>query len=431
MNYKETLSYLIEALPMFHRIGPAAYKANLDNTYTLMELLNNPHQKIKCIHIAGTNGKGSTSNMLASILQEAGYKTGLYTSPHLKDFRERIRVNGEMANEEWIAGFVTQYKSDFDKIQPSFFEMTTAMAFAYFDYMKTDINIIETGLGGRLDSTNVINPMMSIITNIGYDHMNLLGDTLPKIAVEKAGIIKHKTPVIISESQPDIATIFENKSTDLDAPILFADKQWEINHEIKSVFDESMHVTAIHHQTKSTISFNCELTGPYQTKNIAGVLACIDELNKHDFVISEGNIQSGMQNIKRNTGFKGRWYKLQENPLVMCDTAHNKNGLQQIMPLISNYTQGKVRIVLGMVDDKDLGGVLPLFPSSAIYYFCKADIPRGLDAQILQEKASEFNLQGNIYNSVQDALQNAIKDASTNDLIFVGGSTFTVAEIID
>jgi dihydrofolate synthase/folylpolyglutamate synthase len=396
-----------------------------------MELLNNPHQNIKCIHIAGTNGKGSTSNMLASILQEAGYKTGLYTSPHLKDFRERIRVNGEMANEEWIADFVTHYKKDFDKIQPSFFEMTTAMAFAYFDYMKTDINIIETGLGGRLDSTNVINPIVSIITNIGYDHMNLLGDTLPKIAGEKAGIIKHNTPVIISESQSDIATIFENKSTDLNAPILFADKQWEINQEIKSVFDEAMQVNAINHQTKIAITFSCQLTGPYQTKNIASVLACIDELNKHNFAISEENIQSGMQNIKQNTGFKGRWYKLQESPLVMCDTAHNKDGLQQIMPIISNYSQGKVRIVIGMVDDKDIASVLPLFPNNAQYYFCKADIPRGLGAQILKEKASEFNLQGNIYNSVKDALENAIEDASTNDLIFVGGSTFTVAEIID
>ena len=431
MNYQETLSYLFEALPMFHRIGPAAYKANLDNTYALMELLNNPYQKIKCIHIAGTNGKGSTSNMLASILQEAGYKTGLYTSPHLKDFRERIRVNGEMANEEWIANFVTNYKNDFDKIQPSFFEMTTAMAFAYFDAMETDINIIETGLGGRLDSTNVINPIVSIITNIGYDHMNLLGDTLPKIAGEKAGIIKHNIPVIISESQSDIETIFENKSTDLNAPILFADKQWEINHEIKSVFDEAMQVNAINHQTKSVITFNCQLTGPYQTKNIAGVLACIDELNKHDFIISDLNIKAGMQNIKRNTGFKGRWYKLQESPLVMCDTAHNKDGLQQVLPLISNYSNGNVRIVLGMVDDKDIASVLPLFPTNAQYYFCKADIPRGLDASILKEKANAFHLNGNIYTSVKEALDNAINDSSSNDLIFVGGSTFTIAEIID
>lgn len=431
MNYQETLSYLFEALPMFHRIGPAAYKANLDNTYALMELLNNPHQKIKCIHIAGTNGKGSTSNMLASILQEAGYKTGLYTSPHLKDFRERIRVNGEMANEEWIADFVTNYKNDFDKIQPSFFEMTTAMAFAYFDAMETDINIIETGLGGRLDSTNVINPIMSIITNIGYDHMNLLGDTLPKIAGEKAGIIKHNTPVIISESQSDISIVFENKSTDLNAPILFADKQWEITHEIKSVFDEAMQVTAINHPTKNTITFNCQLTGPYQTKNIAGVLACIDELNKHNFAIAEENIQSGMQNIKQNTGFKGRWYKLQDSPLVMCDTAHNKDGLQQVLPLISNYSYGNVRIILGMVDDKDIASVLPLFPTNAQYYFCKADIPRGLDASILKEKANAFHLNGTIYSSVKEALDNAINDASSNDLIFVGGSTFTVAEIID
>ena len=431
MNYAETIAYLQSALPMFHRIGPAAYKANLENTYALMELLNNPHQKIKCIHIAGTNGKGSTSNMLASILQEAGYKTGLYTSPHLKDFRERIRVNGEMANEQWIANFVTHYKSDFDKIQPSFFEMTTAMAFAYFDAMQTDINIIETGLGGRLDSTNVINPIVSIITNIGYDHMNLLGDTLPKIAGEKAGIIKPNCPVIISETQEGLASVFQNKSSDLNAPILFADLQWEIHHELKSVFDESMQVNAINHQTKSTITFNCQLTGPYQTKNIAGVLACIDELNKHDYAISDLNIQNGMQHVKSNTGFKGRWYKLQENPLVMCDTAHNKDGLQQVLPLISNYSNGNVRIVLGMVDDKDIANVLPLFPTNAQYYFCKADIPRGLQAGILKEKANEFHLSGNLYASVQDALNNAIKDSTPHDLIFVGGSTFTVAEIID
>jgi len=431
MNYIQTLDYLFSALPMFHRIGPAAYKANLDNTYALMELLDNPHQKIKCIHIAGTNGKGSTSNMLASILQEAGYKTGLYTSPHLKDFRERIRVNGEMANEDWIADFVTNYKSDFDKIQPSFFEMTTAMAFAYFEYMKTDINIIETGLGGRLDSTNVINPIVSIITNIGYDHMNLLGDTLPKIAGEKAGIIKHNTPVIISEHQEEIAEIFTHKANELNAPIIFASDNWKIKTEISNAFSESMNVDATNNSNSTSLHFSCNLTGPYQAKNIAGVLACIDELDKHNFAISEEHVQSGMQNIKQNTGFKGRWYKLQDNPLVMCDTAHNKDGLQQIMPLVSNYSQGKIRIVLGMVDDKDLDGVLPLFPSTALYYFCKADIPRGLDAQILKEKASKFNLQGNIYNSVQEALQNAIQDASTNDFIFVGGSTFTVAEVID
>ncbi len=431
MNYAETIAYLQSALPMFHRIGPAAYKANLDNTYALMELLNNPHQKIKCIHIAGTNGKGSTSNILASILQEAGFKTGLYTSPHLKDFRERIRVNGEMANEEWIADFVTNYKGDFDKIQPSFFEMTTAMAFAYFDAMQTDINIIETGLGGRLDSTNVIHPIVSIITNIGYDHMNLLGDTLPKIAGEKAGIIKQNTPIIISEYQDNIATIFTNKANEYNAPIIFANDVWEISTQSTSDFSDTMMVDASNKSNESKLNFECNLTGPYQTKNIAGVLACIDELNKHDFIISDLNIKAGMQNIKRNTGFKGRWYKLQENPLVMCDTAHNKDGLQQVLPLISNYSNGNVRIVLGMVDDKDITSVLPLFPINAQYYFCKADIPRGLDAQILQEKASEFNLQGNIYNSVQDALQNAIKDASTNDLIFVGGSTFTVAEIID
>lgn len=431
MNYQETLSYLFEALPMFHRIGPAAYKANLDNTYALMELLNNPHQKIKCIHIAGTNGKGSTSNMLASILQEAGYKTGLYTSPHLKDFRERIRVNGEMANEEWIADFVTHYKNDFDKIAPSFFEMTTAMAFAYFDAMQTDINIIETGLGGRLDSTNVINPIVSIITNIGYDHMNLLGDTLPKIAVEKAGIIKPNCPVIISETQEGLASVFQNKSSELNSPILFADQQWGIHHELKSVFDESMHVSAINHQTKNKITFNCQLTGPYQSKNIAGVLACIDELNKHNYAISDLNIQNGMHNIKSNTGFKGRWYKLQERPLVMCDTAHNKDGLQQVLPVVSNYSNGNVRVVLGMVDDKDIASVLPLFPTNAKYYFCKADIPRGLDASILKEKANAFDLTGSTYASVKEALDNAINDSTPNDLIFVGGSTFTVAEIID
>ena len=431
MNYPETLAYLQSALPMFHRIGSAAYKANLDNTYALMELLNNPHQKKKCIHIAGTNGKGSTSNMLASILQEAGYKTGLYTSPHLKDFRERIRVNGEMANEEWIADFVTHYKSDFDKIQPSFFEMTTAMAFAYFDYLKTDINIIETGLGGRLDSTNVINPMMSIITNIGYDHMNLLGDTLPKIAGEKAGIIKQNTPIIISEYQDDIATIFTNKANEYNAPIIFANDVWEISTQSTSDFSDTMMVDANNKSNESKLNFECNLTGPYQAKNIAGVLSCLDELNNHNFTISEQHIQAGMQHIKQNTGFKGRWYKLQDNPLVMCDTAHNKNGLQQIMPLVSNYSQGKVRIVLGMVDDKDLGGILPLFPSYAQYYFCKADIPRGLQADILKENANEFHLSGNVYTSVQNALNNAIKDSAPNDLIFVGGSTFTVAEIID
>jgi dihydrofolate synthase/folylpolyglutamate synthase len=423
MNLTDWLGYI-------ESIHPSTIDLTLERIKIVIERLN-LDISFPILTVGGTNGKGSTCSILESIYKEAGYKVACYTSPHFLNFNERIKIQTLAVSDEVICEAFSRIESAREDVTLTYFEYGTIAAMIIFSEAHVDVAILEVGLGGRLDSTNVIYPIVSIITNIGYDHMNLLGDTLPKIAGEKAGIIKQNTPTIISEHQEEIAEIFTSKANELNAPIIFAGDNWEIKTTLINTFSESMIVDATNHSNSTSLHFSCNLTGPYQAKNIGGVLACIDELNKHDFAISEVHIQSGMQNIKQNTGFKGRWYKLQDYPLVMCDTAHNKDGLQQIMPLVSNFKQGQVRVVLGMVDDKDLDGVLPLFPSTALYYFCKADIPRGLDAQILKEKASKFNLQGNIYSSVKDALENAIQDSSTNDLIFVGGSTFTVAEVID
>jgi dihydrofolate synthase/folylpolyglutamate synthase len=429
MNYQETLSYLLEALPMFHRIGPAAYKANLDNTYALLNLLGNPEKDLTCIHIAGTNGKGSTSNMLASVLQEQGYKTALYTSPHLRDFRERIRVNGEPVSEGWVSWFVSKYKDDFDRIQPSFFEMTTAMAFAYFKEMKVDIAVIETGLGGRLDSTNVISPKVSIITNIGWDHMHLLGNTLQEIATEKAGIIKKDVPVIVSETQDEVKEVFEEKAKSAGTELYFADSAWNCIAEKYHPLADFMIVEAKEKSGK-TFEIISDLTGTYQLKNMGAVITCVDLLNKQNFTVSHEALLKGLLNVKKNTGFKGRWYILQKNPTVLCDTAHNVDGLTQIIPILGSIEKDKLHIVIGMVEDKEVSKVLNLFPSDAHYYFCKANIPRGMDAELLQSKAAEFNLKGEVYTSVESALKAAKANATNKDLIFVGGSTFTVAEVV-
>jgi dihydrofolate synthase / folylpolyglutamate synthase len=429
LNYQQTLDYMLSALPMFHRVGPAAYKANLDNTYLLLDLLGNPEKDLPSIHIAGTNGKGSTSNMLASVLQEQGYKTALYTSPHLRDFRERIRVNGEPVSEEWVSSFVTKYKDDFDRIQPSFFEMTTAMAFAYFKEMKVDIAVIETGLGGRLDSTNVIQPKVSIITNIGWDHMHLLGNTLKEIAIEKAGIIKKDVPVIISETQEEVKEVFEEKAKSAGTELYFADSEWSCVAEHYHPIADFMVVEA-RSKTKLGFEIISDLTGTYQLKNMAAVITCVDLLNKQNFTVSHEALLKGLLNVKKNTGFKGRWYILQKNPTVLCDTAHNVDGLTQIIPILESIEKDKLHIVIGMVEDKEVSKVLNLFPSDAHYYFCKANIPRGMDANLLQSKAVEFNLKGEVYTSVESALSAAKANATNKDLIFVGGSTFTVAEVV-
>lgn len=430
MNYDETLHYLFSALPMFHRVGPAAYKANLDNTIAMCNLLGNPEKNLVCIHVAGTNGKGSVSHLLAAVFQQAGFKTGLYTSPHLRDFRERIRVNGEMVSKAWISNFVTKYKNDFDELQPSFFEMSTAMAFAYFRDVKTEIAIIETGLGGRLDSTNVITPLISVITNIGFDHTNLLGNTLEKIAGEKAGIIKNKIPVVIGESADATNFVFINKANEQQSKIIFADQHYKAIAKNYNPVEEEMHVDIYHNNKLYIENLLLDLTGPYQLKNCCTVLQTLEILNDSPFSITETILREAFRNVKKLTHLEGRWQIINRNPITICDTGHNEAGLRTTIPLLNSIPHQQLHIVLGVVDDKDLSGTLSFFPDKAIYYFCKADIPRGLDATLLAEKAGAYNLRGSVHHSVKEALEAARKAATSDDLIFIGGSTFTVAEII-
>ncbi len=429
MTYAETLQYLFEALPMFHRVGPAAYKANLDNTYALCDLLGNPEKGLTCIHVAGTNGKGSVSHMLASVLQAAGHKTGLYTSPHLRDFRERIRVNGTMVSEEWVAGFVTKYQDDFARIQPSFFEMSTAMAFAYFAEVKTDIVVFETGLGGRLDSTNVVTPLVSVITNIGYDHMNLLGDILEKIAGEKAGIIKHAIPAVVGETHPATAPVFEAKAKQENTTLVFADQHYSARYNSYDSAADRQLLTVLKDDQPYLTDLEIDLTGKYQAKNCCTVLQTV-ELVSSRLGLTEDHIRRGLANVKASTGLTGRWQILQRSPLVVCDTGHNEDGLKEVLPMLESLPKEKLHIVLGMVNDKEIDKVLALFPKEAIYYFCKANIPRGLDANTLQTEARKFGLSGMNYPSVKEALEAAKKNANERDVIFVGGSTFTVAEVV-
>lgn len=421
MNYEETLAFLYSQLPIFQRIGAAAYKANLDNTYALMEVLNQPHKKFKSVHIAGTNGKGSTAHMLASIYQEAGYKTGLYTSPHLKDFRERIRLNGEMVSEEFVVDFVEKYSEQFKSIFPSFFELTMAMAFQYFAKEKVDIVILETGLGGRLDSTNIVNPELSIITNIGMDHMQFLGNTLPKIATEKAGIIKLNTPILIGEKQIEIQKVFKQKAEEESSPLFYAEDLVEL----KQIDTVSNSFRIIYNEQKVLESLNFPLLGSYQIKNLKTAIAAAKLLK-----LPLNAIKSGIENVLMNTQFIGRWQILSQNPLTICDTAHNEDGLRYVVKQLEQTPHKILHFVLGVVNDKVIDEILELFPKKAIYYFCKADIPRGLEVEILQEKAQEIGLKGKTYTSVNAALNAAQKAASKEDLVFVGGSTFTVAEVV-
>jgi dihydrofolate synthase/folylpolyglutamate synthase len=390
---------------MYQRVGQSAYKADLSATIQLANYLNNPEKDFKTIHVAGTNGKGSTSHMLASVFQEAGYKTGLYTSPHLKDFRERIKINGEMVPKQYVSDFVENHKPYFEKNQLSFFEMTVGLAFDYFSNDKVDIAIIEVGMGGRLDSTNIILPELSVITNIGLDHTQFLGDTLEKVAAEKAGIIKEGIPVIIGETLPETKSVFEKIASERDAEITFA-------------------------ETMDAANYASDLKGSYQQKNIKTVLASLRILQQKRWNISEENIRNGLLNTLKNTGLMGRWQILNQNPKVVCDTGHNKEGLQLVMEQLSKENFKKLHIVLGVVSDKDLASVLPLFPKDAVYYFCKPNIPRGLDASLLLSKARGFGLIGEEYISVTKAYSAALKAAAANDLVFIGGSTFVVAEVV-
>ncbi len=430
MTYEETLAYLFEQLPMYHRIGPAAYKANLDNTHAIMVLLDHPEKDFRCVHIAGTNGKGSTSHMLASILQQSGYKTGLYTSPHLRDFRERIRVNGKMIEKTEVVKFVKKYKKDFEKIKPSFFEWTVGLAFDYFSRKDVDIAIIETGLGGRLDSTNVVTPLVSVITNIQWDHTNLLGNTLVKIAKEKAGIIKPKVPVVIGVTDKATSAVFKSAAKKCGSEIFFADKLFkaEINTTESTPLNLNIHVT--HEKQQYLKDLKPDLGGYYQLKNIPGVLQTAMLLQHKGFELNRKNIRKGLAAVKKNTGFAGRWQILRKNPMAIADTGHNVDGIREIISQLNTLSFKKLHIVLGLVSDKDFAGILSQLPNKAIYYFCKPDIPRGMDAELLRKEAAIHGLKGKIYTSVTSAYEHATDEAGKNDLIFVGGSTFVVAEII-
>ncbi|MFZ5978272.1 MULTISPECIES: folylpolyglutamate synthase/dihydrofolate synthase family protein [Hydrotalea] len=427
MNYRETIAYLYEQLPMFSKQGESAYKKDLTNTLLLCEKLRNPQQHFKTIHIAGTNGKGSTSHMLAAILQTAGYKTGLYTSPHLKDFRERIKVNGNLCSEEFIVSFTEQMIPAIQSIQPSFFEITVAMAFDYFSKQQVDIAVIETGLGGRLDSTNIILPELSVITNIGWDHMNLLGNTLEAIASEKAGIIKKNIPVVIGEVIPETKSVFENSAKQNNAPIIFAQEQFSLFKYQQTL--ETLTVTIKNNNSGLHETYTLDLPGLYQTNNLITVLTSIQQLNKNGWNLQESVVQKALAHTKKITGLHGRWELLQQQPNVIADVAHNEAGIQQLLQQIAISQYRHLHLVFGMVKDKDADTVLKLLPKQASYYFTQAHIPRALAADILLEKASIFGLKGKTYSQVNEAVRAAIQQAGKNDLIVVCGSVFLIAEI--
>jgi dihydrofolate synthase/folylpolyglutamate synthase len=430
MTYSETLQFLYSQLPAYHRIGKAAYKNNLDNTILLDGHFGQPHRKFKSIHVAGTNGKGSVSHITASILREAGYKTGLYTSPHLRDFRERIKVNGMMIPEDEVIGFVEKNHDFIRRVQPSFFEMTVAMAFDYFARQNVDIAVIEVGLGGRLDSTNIITPVASVITNIGHDHMDLLGDTLAKVAAEKAGIIKEKIPVIIGETQPETESVFISKAGENGSEIIFADRLFSCSlGETDNEQGEREYRLTEKESGKVVVGGITPLGGDYQQKNLITVAALFSKLQEN-LRFSYQEIADGIRKVKENTGLMGRWQILGRDPLIVCDTGHNKEGLEYVARQIKRVPKSALHMVVGFVSDKDLSGVLPLLPKNAVYYFTKASVPRALDENVLKEKAAPFNLHGQSYPDVRTAFESARKNAAGTDMIFIGGSTFIVAEVV-
>ncbi|HEX5167736.1 MAG TPA: folylpolyglutamate synthase/dihydrofolate synthase family protein [Cyclobacteriaceae bacterium] len=421
-DYKQVIEYLYKNLPMFQRVGASAFKKGLANTIELCNALNNPQDKFKSIHIAGTNGKGSTSHMIAAILQSSGYKTGLYTSPHLKEFTERIRVNGMEADKAYVTDFVNRIHPLIETIHPSFFEITVAMAFDYFARNNVEVAVIEVGLGGRLDSTNVIHPVLSLITNIGMDHTDILGDTLEMIAAEKAGIIKPNVPVVISERQPVVDLVFAKAADKQNTSIHFA-------MDYLKAEKEGDQFTIYKGQKVFVDNIEPDLKGDYQRKNILGVIAAIDVLRERGFQISDDAIRDGLRRVIALTGLKGRWQKLGDRPLIICDTGHNAEGIHELVRQIQQQRYKKLFFVMGVVKDKDISHVLNLLPKEAHYYFCQSKIPRALDARVLQEKAQAFGLNGNVIPDVNDAIAEAKKTASADDMIFIGGSTFVVAEI--
>ncbi len=395
---------MFSRLPMFQRQGSSAFKKDLTNIKAFCKLLNEPQNSYPSIHVAGTNGKGSTSHMIASVLQTAGYKVGLYTSPHLKDFRERIRINGDPIDKASVINFIEKQRSFLEVQKLSFFELTVGMAFDFFAMQKVDIAIVEVGLGGRLDSTNILNPLVSIITNIGYDHTQFLGETLKEIAFEKGGIIKPKIPVVIGEYQEEVIQVFDDLAHAVDAPLFVAE------HLVKENFDT-------------------DLLGSYQLKNVITTVQCVRLLNQTDFEIKNKHLVNGLLSVVQKTGLKGRWQLLGEMPKIVCDTAHNKEGLSLVMSQLGKEKFETLHIVLGLVNDKDLATLLPIFPKQATYYFCKPDIPRGLSAELLKKVAANYGMNGLVYDSVASAYEAAIQKASANDFIYIGGSTFVVAEL--
>ena len=410
---------------MFSRMGSAAYKKDLTNTKLLCEALENPHEKFTSIHVAGTNGKGSVSHMLAALFQTAGYKTGLYTSPHLYDFRERIRIDGAMISEEFVVEFVQRVKPLIETIEPSFFEITVAMAFEAFAAQKVDLAIIEVGLGGRLDSTNIITPELSIITNIGWDHMNLLGNSLPQIAAEKAGIIKQKVPVVIGETLPETKPVFEKKAEGLNAPIHFAEDVYKVvDHRHGKRYFE------IDYQTKDNelLTIKTDLQGIYQIENVRTALTAVQIL-KEKWLLNKSVVQKALQNVKGITGLMGRWDVISEQPTVVLDVAHNKNGVEKMLRHIHGLKFGRLHMIIGLVKDKEVDDVLSLLPRNASYYFTQAQIPRALDKTLLQKKAQNHQLTGSVFHYVNEALRSAIQQASKDDLVIVCGSIFLVAEV--
>ncbi|MFW5778337.1 MAG: bifunctional folylpolyglutamate synthase/dihydrofolate synthase [Bacteroidota bacterium] len=436
MNYQQTLDYLYARLPMFQRIGPAAYKNNLNNTYALANHLNNPERKFKSIHIAGTNGKGSVAHMLASIFQEAGYKTGLCTSPHLKDFRERVRINGRMMPESFLVDFINQHLAFFNQIKPSFFEMSIALCFEYFAHEKPDIAIIETGLGGRLDSTNIIHPELSVITNIGMDHTNLLGDTLEKIAFEKAGIIKENTPVVVGKTREKAKKVFTESASKKNASLFFAEEHYQIE-SYKQLWDEKkkahlLNIVLNDKENSNRLEVKSDLPGLYQADNIVTVLKAIDVIRKQGkYSISQKAIIKGLGNVISNTNIAGRWQTLSNHPRIICDTGHNADGITKIVENLKMMNASHIHFVLGMVNDKDTDEILKILPpENATYYFCTPAVPRGLDSGILAEKAKNTGLKGYKVGEAGKALLMAKGEVKSNELIFIGGSTFLVAEIL-
>lgn len=424
MNYQETLNYLYNSTPVFEHVGAVAYKEGLQNTLALDKHFNHPHTNFKTIHIAGTNGKGSCSHSLASILQEAGYKVGLYTSPHLVDFRERIRVNGQCISKERVVKFVKDERIFFEPLHPSFFELTTALAFKYFDEQKVDIAIIEVGLGGRLDCTNIISPILSIITNISFDHTQFLGDTLAKIAAEKAGIIKKGVPVIIGEANEETRPVFQSKANEVNSDIVFAEDNAIVTSS-SPIVDGGRRYNLSNNSTLVG-----ELSGDYQERNMNTILCACNILKQMNIIKNDDIIAKGLTNICKNTGLLGRWQTIQNNPTVVCDTGHNVGGWNYLAPQIKRQQCNKLRIVFGMVDDKDINSVMFLLPKNAIYYWTQAESKRAIKAERVAEIAIKHDLRGEIFDNVEVAYTKALQDSNKDDFVFVGGSSYIVADLL-